>query len=85
MGAVVLLIEFESEILNMIDSLTSATNNMSDDFFVTQSGAGHDGIVDMGVNTIGWLRYCSHAALCPIGGTASNVVFGKDNNPCMGR
>jgi|TARA_B100000809_G_scaffold249002_1_gene279723 hypothetical protein len=83
-GTVILLVEFESEILNMIDSFACSINNVPDDFFVTKTGARHDRIVDVGVNAIGRLRYRSHSALCAIGRATSNVVFGKDNDPCMG-
>ena len=83
-GTVILLVKFESEILNMIDSLACSINNVPDDFFVTKTGARHNGIVDVGVNAIGRLRYRSHPTLCPIGRATSNVVFGKDNDLCIG-
>ena len=83
-GTVILLVEFESEILNMSDSLACSTDDVPDDFFVAKTSARDDGIVDVGVNTIGRLRYRSHSALCSIGRATSNVVFGKDNDPCMG-
>ena len=83
-GTVSLLVEFEPEILYMIDGLACSTNNVPDDFFVAKTGARRDGIVDVRVNAIGRLRYRSHSALCPIGRATANVVFGKDNNPSMG-
>jgi hypothetical protein len=83
-GTVILLVEFEPEILNMIDSLACSTNNVPDDFFVAKTGARRNGIVDVGVNAIGGLRYRSHPTLCPIGRAISNVVFGKDNDLCIG-
>ena len=79
-----MLVEFESEILNMSDSLACSTDDVPDDFFVAKTGARRNGIVDVGVNAIGGLRYRSHPTLCPIGRATSNVVFGKDNDPCMG-
>ena len=83
--AVVLLIEFEAEILNMIDSLASSTDYMADNFFVAQTSACRDGVADVGINTVGGLRHGGHSTLCAIGRAVSNVVFGQDNDPSAGR
>ena len=67
MRAIVLLVEFEAETLNMIDSLASSINNMADNFFVAQTSACRDGVADVGFNTVGGLRHGGYSALCAIG------------------
>ena len=74
---VAVAVERETQRRHMVDALGRARDRIAHDLFVAQSGAGVDGVGDVGIEAVVWMRHRGHAALGAIGGAAVQGILGE--------